>query len=131
MAEAEPKSCRSSARSMALRLASSQVQIWDTARVHVGAQVGSGGLYNNKVYESKPSKVADERVGEWNTFRIKMIGDRVTVWLNGELVVNNVVMENYWDRTQPIPPVEQIELQAHGSKVSYRDIYIREIPRKP
>ena len=108
-----------------------QVQIWDTARVHVGAQVGSGGLYNNKVYESKPSKVADERVGEWNTFRIKMIGDRVTVWLNGELVVNNVVMENYWDRKQPIPSVEQIELQAHGSKVSYRDIYIREIPRKP
>lgn len=108
-----------------------QVQIWDTARVHVGAQVGSGGLYNNKVYESKPSKVADERVGEWNTFRIKMIGDRVTVWLNGELVVNNVVMENYWDRKQPIPSVEQIELQAHGSKVSYRDIYIREIARKP
>lgn len=108
-----------------------QVQIWDTARVHVGAQVGSGGLYNNKVYESKPSKVADERVGEWNTFRIKMIGDRVTVWLNGELVVNNVVMENYWDRKLPIPSIEQIELQAHGSKVSYRDIYIREIPRKP
>lgn len=108
-----------------------QVQIWDTARVHVGAQVGSGGLYNNKVFESKPSKVADERVGEWNTFRIKMIGDRVTVWLNGELVVNNVVMENYWDRKQPIPSIEQIELQAHGSKVSYRDIYIREIPRKP
>ena len=108
-----------------------QVQIWDTARVHVGAQVGSGGLYNNKVYESKPSKVADERVGEWNTFRIKMIGDRVTVWLNGELVVNNVVMENYWDRKQPIPSIEQIELQAHGSKVSYRDIYILEIPRKP
>lgn len=26
---------------------SPQVQIWDTARVHVGAQVGSGGLYNN------------------------------------------------------------------------------------
>lgn len=108
-----------------------QVQIWDTARVHVGAQVGSGGLYNNKVYESKPLKVADERVGEWNTFRIKMIGDRVTVWLNGELVVSNVVMENYWDRKQPIPSIEQIELQAHGSKVSYRDIYIREIPRKP
>lgn len=53
------------------------------------------------------------------------------MWLNGELVVNNVVMENYWDRKQPIPSIEQIELQAHGSKVSYRDIYIREIPRKP
>lgn len=106
-----------------------QVQIWDTARVNVGAQVGSGGLYNNKENPSKPLKVADEKVGEWNTFRIKMIGDRVTVWLNGELVVDNVIMENYWDRNQPIPALEQIELQAHGSKVAYRDIYVREIPR--
>ncbi|NLU29416.1 MAG: DUF1080 domain-containing protein [Bacteroidales bacterium] len=106
-----------------------QVQIWDTARVKVGAQVGSGGLYNNKVNPSKPLKVADEKVGEWNNFRIKMIGDRVSVWLNGELVVENVIMENYWDRNQPIPAMEQIELQAHGSKVAYRDILIREIPR--
>ncbi|CAM3460324.1 hypothetical protein POKO110462_03890 [Pontibacter korlensis] len=29
-----------------------QVQIWDTSRVNVGAQVGSGGLYNNQVHES-------------------------------------------------------------------------------
>ena len=56
-----------------------------------------------------------------------MIGDRVTVWLNGELVVNNVIMENYWDRNQPIPSMEQIELQAHGSKVADR-YFIREIP---
>ncbi len=106
-----------------------QVQIWDTARVNVGAQVGSGGLYNNKQHPSKPLKVADQKVGEWNTFRIKMIGDRVSVWLNGELVTDNVILENYWDRSQPIFPVEQIELQAHGSKVAYRDIYIKEIER--
>lgn len=105
-----------------------QVQIWDTARVNVGAQVGSGGLYNNKVGERKPLKVADLKLGEWNTFHIKMIGDRVTVYLNGELVVNNVIMENFWDRNQPIFPIEQIELQAHGSKVGYRNIYVKEIP---
>lgn len=56
-----------------------QVQIWDTSRVNVGAQVGSGGLYNNQVNESKPSKVADNKLGEWNSFYIKMVGDRVTV----------------------------------------------------
>ncbi len=104
-----------------------QVQMWDTARVNVGAQVGSGGLYNNQANPSKPLKTADQKVGEWNTFRIRMIGDRVSVWLNGELVTDNVILENYWDRTQPIFPVEQIELQAHGSKVAYRDIFIREI----
>lgn len=106
-----------------------QVQIWDTARVKDGAQVGSGGLYNNKVNESKPLKVADNKLDEWNTFHIIMKGDRVTVYLNGELVTDNVILENYWDRNLPIFAEEQIELQAHGSPIAYRDVYIREIPR--
>lgn len=107
-----------------------QVQIWDTARVDVGAQVGSGGLYNNQVNESKPTKVADNKLGKWNSFYIKMVGDRVTVLLNGEKVVDNVILENFWDRKRPIFPVEQIELQAHGSKVYYRDIYVKELERQ-
>jgi hypothetical protein len=106
-----------------------QVQIWDNARVKVGAQVGSGGLYNNKVHPSKPLKVADNKLDEWNTFRIIMKGDRVTVYLNGVLVTDNVILENFWDRSLPIFAEEQIELQAHGSPVAYRDIYIREFPR--
>lgn len=106
-----------------------QVQIWDTARVTDGAQVGSGGLYNNKVNESKPIKVADNKLGEWNNFRILMKGDRVTVYLNGELVTDNVILENFWNKDKPIYEEEQIELQAHGSPVAYRDLYIREIPQ--
>lgn len=106
-----------------------QVQIWDTARVNVGAQVGSGGLYNNRVNQSKPLCVADNGLGLWNSFYIKMTGERVSVWLNGVLVTDNVILENYWDRSQPIFPIEQIELQAHGSKVAYRDLYIRELPQ--
>ncbi len=108
---------------------SPQVQIWDTSRVKVGAQVGSGGLYNNQVHPSIPTKVADNALGEWNTFYIKMVGDRVTVDLNGERVVDNIIMENLWDRKQPIFPIEQLELQAHGTKVYYRDIYVKELPR--
>jgi HEAT repeat protein len=108
---------------------SPQVQVWDTSRVEVGAQVGSGGLYNNQKNPSKPLKVADNAINDWNTFRILMKADRVTVWLNGELVVDNVTLENYWDRKQPIFPTEQLELQAHGTLVAYRDIYVRELPR--
>lgn len=107
-----------------------QVQIWDIARTNVGAQVGSGGLYNNQTHESKPCKVADNRIGEWNTFYIRMVGDRVTVVLNGEKVTDDVILENYWDRKLPIFPMEQLELQAHGSKVYYRDIYVKELPKK-
>ena len=104
-----------------------QVQIWDTSRVEVGAQVGSGGLYNNQKHESRPLKVADNPIGDWNTFRIVMIGEKVSVWLNGELVVDNVTMENYWDRSIPIFPAGPIELQAHGTDLGFRDIYVREI----
>lgn len=107
---------------------SPQVQIWDTSRVSVGAQVGSGGLYNNKAHESKPLKLADNAIGDWNNFHIIMKGDKVTVYLNGVLVVDNVVMDNYWDYKLPIFPKEQIELQAHGTHVYYRDIYLKELP---
>jgi len=106
---------------------SPQVQIWDTSRVDVGAQVGSGGLYNNDVHPSKPLKLADNAINDWNNFHIIMKGDKVTVYLNGVLVVDNTVMDNYWDRKQPIFPKEQIELQAHGNHVYYRDIYLREL----
>lgn len=104
-----------------------QVQIWDIARVNVGAQVGSGGLYNNKKNVSIPKCVADNKLGEWNSFYIKMVGDKVTVKLNGVLVVDGVTLENYWDRSQPIFPVEQIELQAHGSRVWWRNLYIKRL----
>jgi len=107
-----------------------QVQIWDTSRVDVGAQVGSGGLYNNQKNQAKPLTVSDNAVGEWNTFRIVMIGEKVSVWLNGDLVVDNVTMENYWDRKIPIFPKGAIELQAHGTDLAFRDIYVREISEK-
>ncbi|SDM19378.1 HEAT repeat [Kriegella aquimaris] len=104
-----------------------QVQIWDIARVDSGAEVGSGGLYNNQKHESKPLTVADNPVDEWNTFHIKMVGDRVTVHLNGVLVTDNVVLENYWDRNLSIFPKEAIELQAHGEDLGFRNVYVREI----
>ena len=104
-----------------------QVQIWDTARVWVGAQVGSGGLYNNQKTERIPLVIADNAVGEWNSFYIKMQGERVTVYLNGQKVVDNIVLENYWNRDIPIPAEEYIELQAHGSRIAYRDLYIHEL----
>jgi hypothetical protein len=90
--------------------------------------VGSGGLYNNQKNQSKPLSVADNKIGEWNTFHVTMIGDKVSVELNGVLVTDNVVLENYWDRKIPIFIKEQIELQAHGTYVAYRNIYVKEIP---
>ena len=97
-----------------------QVQIWDV-------KIGSGGLYNNKKNPSKPLKFADNPIGQWNSFRIKMVGEKVTVWLNGQLVVDNVVMENYWEPGKPIFRKGQIELQNHGNTLWFKNIYIREL----
>ena len=105
---------------------SPQVQIWDAAR----HKEGSGGLYNNQKNPRKPSAAADRPAGQWNRFRIRMIGQRVSVWLNGQLVVDNVVMENYWERSKPIYPRGQIELQDHGATLWFRNVFIRPIPRK-
>ena len=103
---------------------SPQVQIWD----HTKNPVGSGGLYNNQKNPRNPLLCADNPVGEWNSFRIKMVGEKVTVYLNDKLVVDNVTLENYWDRHQPIFPTGQIELQNHGDKLWFRNLYIRELP---
>jgi hypothetical protein len=108
-----------------------QVQIWDPAS-KVASGTGSGGLYNNVKGASKPSKVADKPIGEWNTFWIKMVRDKVWVKLNGESVVDGVVMENYWERKTnphaPIDPTGQIELQNHRNPLYFRNIYIKELP---
>jgi hypothetical protein len=104
-----------------------QVQIWDTDLTKVGAQVGSGGLYNNQKHPSKPMKKADKPVGEWNTFWIRMVGDVVWVKLNGEMVVDGVPLENYWDRKKPLPSTGQIELQNHGNTLWFKNLYIKEL----
>jgi hypothetical protein len=107
-----------------------QVQIWD-AENHPGQPgAGSGGLYNNQKNPAVPLKKADKAPGEWNRFQILMQGDKVTVFLNGETVVLNTPLENYWERDKPIYPTGQIELQHHGSKLEFKNIYIRELPRK-
>ena len=107
---------------------SPQVQIWDA---HNQWHIGSGGLYNNRTAKtgnlSKALTIADRPVGDWNRFHVIMRGEKVTVWLNGVLVVDNVTIENYWDRTQPIFPKEQIELQCHGDPIEWRNIFIKEL----
>lgn len=105
---------------------SPQVQIWDP----VLQNVGSGGLYNNQQNPSKPLKTADRPIGEWNTFHIKMVGEKVTIHLNGELVVDNVTLENYWERDKPIYKSGQIELQHHGNPLYFKNIYVKELPRE-
>ena len=39
----------------------------------------------------------------------------------------NTVLENYWDRSKPIYPSGQIELQNHGNTLWFRNVYLKEL----
>jgi hypothetical protein len=110
-----------------------QVQIWDfteTAKFSIGANKGSGGLWNNSpgAPGKDPLVLADKPFGEWNSFRIVMVGARVSVWLNHQLVVDHAILENYYDRKLPVPARGPIQLQTHGGEIRWRNVFLREIP---
>lgn len=109
-----------------------QVQIWDYTekeKFSIGADKGSGGLWNNSpgTPGKDPLVLADKPFGEWNRFRILMVGSRVSVWLNDKPVVDHALMENFYDRKAAIPAKGPIELQTHGGEIRWRNIFIREI----
>jgi len=113
-----------------------QVQIWDINQPSKpeapdrNPNRGSGGLFNNtpKTPGRDPLVVADKPFGEWNQFRIVMVENKVTVWLNEKLVVDHAVMENYFDRKLPPPRTGPIQLQTHGGEIRWRNLVLREIP---
>ena len=110
-----------------------QANIW-------GWPIGSGEVYGYRMDDKMPLDVrrgvtpkvnADKNIGEWNTFKITMKGDRMSVELNGIMVIENALLPG-------LPPSGPIGLQHHGSKkdgewvsppslVQFRRIYIKEI----
>jgi hypothetical protein len=114
--------------------ATPQVQIWDYTKEggkwDRGADKGSGGLFNN-AKESPgrdPSVLADKPFGQWNRFRIVQVGERTSVWLNDQKVVDHARMENFWDRQKPLFAQGVIQLQTHGGEIRWRNLFVREIP---
>lgn len=109
-----------------------QVQIWDTSETggkwKYGAKQGSGGLWNNRPKNGwSPLVHADKPFGEWNHFRILMVGEKVTIWLNEKLVVDQATLLNYWKKSGPILSKGPIQLQTHGGEIRWRNLFIKEI----
>lgn len=110
-----------------------QVQIWDWTEAggkwNLGADKGSGALWNNTEGTDGrlPLALKDKPFGEWNSLKITQIGARTSIIFNDTLVVDNAIMENYWDRALPLPATGPIHLQTHGGEIRWRNIYVREI----
>jgi hypothetical protein len=83
-----------------------------------------GGVYDAEA----PNKVAARASGEWNHYRITFQGNRITVVLNGEKVVD-------WEaeprgKIRDFAPRGYIGLQNHddGSIVQFRNIFVKTLP---
>lgn len=113
-----------------------QVQIWDYTKEggkwSLGADKGSGGLWNNSpgAPGKDPLVLADKPFGQWNKFRILQVGERVSVWLNDNLVVDHARLENFWNHKLPLPKKGPIQLQTHGGEIRWRNLFLREIPTR-
>jgi hypothetical protein len=99
-----------------------EVNIW-------GWPVGSGELWNYREDKAlsagiraavTPKKRADQKLGDWNRFVITMRGDRITVVLNGETVIENAQLPG-------IPARGPIGLQHHGDPIQFANLYIQEL----
>ncbi|NQZ59492.1 MAG: DUF1080 domain-containing protein [Lentisphaeraceae bacterium] len=59
-----------------------------------------------------------------------MLGENVTVYLNDILVVKHVKLHNYFNKNKALPTKGPVQLQTHGGKIFWRNIFIREISAK-
>jgi len=102
--------------------------------------VGSGEVYGYRTDQKQPAsvragvtpkKLADKNIGEWNAFEITMKGNRLTVVLNGEKVIDAAELPG-------VPAKGRLALQHHGGKkdgqwasppalVQFRRIFIKEL----
>jgi hypothetical protein len=110
-----------------------QANIW-------GWPIGSGEVYGYRMDEKMPAEVrrgvtpkvnADKNIGEWNTFKITLRSNVLTVELNGITVIENALLPE-------LPVAGPIGLQHHGAKkdgvwtsppslVQFKNLYIKEL----
>jgi hypothetical protein len=100
----------------------SQVNIWCWP-------VGSGEVYGYRTDANMPAEVragvtprvkADKPIGEWNRFVITLRGDRLSVNLNGQVVIEDAQLPG-------IPARGPLALQHHGDPIQFANIFVKEL----
>jgi hypothetical protein len=103
----------------------SQVNIWSWP-------CGSGEVYGYRTDGSMPAAVraavtpreaADAPVGEWNRFRIRMVGETLNVWLNGKHVIVDANLPG-------VAKEGPVALQSHGCPIEFYNVMIQRLDRK-
>ncbi len=100
----------------------SQVNLWNWP-------IGSGEVYGYRTNPAMPPEVraavtpklrADRPVGEWNRMMITLQGERLTVSLNGRVVIENAQLPG-------VPARGRIGLQHHGAAIDFANIWVKEL----
>lgn len=102
----------------------------DKAQVNIWSwPIGSGEVYGYRADPKMPPEVraattpkvkADAKPGEWNRFYITLRGDRLSVRLNGQSVIDNAQLPG-------LPERGPIALQHYGDPVEFANLYLREL----
>ncbi|MFF8970731.1 ThuA domain-containing protein [Streptomyces sp. NPDC014995] len=87
----------------------------------------TGSVYGFQSADLKKRDRALNPPGEWNTYEIRVEGERLRVWLNG-------VKINDFTNTDPVRSLRDghLGLQNHGAddQVSFRNVRIKELPAR-
>jgi hypothetical protein len=104
-----------------------EIQILDDYAAGKPAPGGNGAIYNFKA----PDQFASKPAGEWNTVEATIIGDKITVTLNGVKIHVAVACDRATgseidDRVSESGPNF---LQGDHGSVTFRNIRIKELPK--
>lgn len=100
----------------------SQVNLWNWP-------VGSGEVYGYRTDSAvspevragvTPKVKADRPLGEWNRTMVTLKGDRLTVSLNGRVVIDNAQLPD-------VPVKGSIGLQHHGGAIDFANLWVKEL----
>jgi hypothetical protein len=91
--------------------------------------IGSGELYGYRTDTTMPAEVraaavpkvkADRPPGQWNRFVITLKGERLSVVLNGQTVIDGA-------RLPGLPAIGPIGLQHHGDPLEFANLYVKRL----
>lgn len=91
--------------------------------------------YTGAIYAALgPTKRVTQKAGQWQSMKIRCLGDQCRVWVNDQPVVDANLAELAKKFGKKIPGLKRktglIGLQNHGDKVSFREITVRELSAK-